>query len=241
MDKNDYVEYGMSAYAAAGAGISGEDANGNDVGLNASGEGKLSTKTRLTRGADGGIDSETVNEAKATLKTKLSGKVKGFGVAGELSFEGGASSKNGATGKAGLKLEGTASLGGDDVSDMLLGASYLTDLTKSIANLIKTAESNVPNENMARMTGAMADHMMKSSGAGLALSQESIEAAKELKGVKVKVDYKLSASGSVDQNLKPKAELKLEKTNKFEYGGELRKAKVKVLVENLENIFSLKL
>ncbi len=251
MDDDDYVESGMTASASAGVGgkVSGkvETAGGTSVGGEVSGSGDASAsvtgKTRLTKGSNGDLveTSSTEASASATAKGSVSGDVKGFAVKGELSFSGKVSTKGKATGKVAASVTGTADLDGDQLNDLFTDAAYITDTLSSLGGMISTAKTALPEGDTHRMAASMSQALVDASGAGLQLDKDTLDAAKQLEGTKVKIQYTLSLSGSVDEKLAPKLELKFEKSNKVSFDSGLRKAKVKILVENIQNVFTLKI
>jgi len=255
MDDDDYVESGITASASAGVGgkVSGEveTASGTSLGGEVRGSGDASAsvtaKTRLTKGQDGDLVSTSTTESKAeasasaTAKGTVSGDVKGFAVKGELSFSGKVSSSGGATGKVAASVTGTADLDGDQLNDLFTDTAYIADTLSSLGGMISTAKTALPEGDTHRMAASMSQALVDASGAGLQLDKDTLDAAKQLEGTKVKIQYKLSLSGSVDQKLSPKLELKFEKTNKVTFDSGLRQAKVKILVENIQNVFTLKI
>ena len=254
MDDDDYVESGITASASAGVGgsVSGEvDTTAGTVGGEVSGSADASasvtSKTRLTKGDDGGLvttsTTDTTAEASssATAKASLSGDVKGFAVKGELSFTGKVSTKGGATGKVAASVSGTADLDGDQLNEMFTDVAYITDTLSSLGGMIQTAKTALPEGDTHRMAASLGQSLVDASGTGVQLDKDTLDAAKQLEGTKVKIQYKLSLAGSVDEKLKPTLELKFEKTNKVTFDSGLRKAKVKILVENIQNVFTLKI
>lgn len=255
MDEDDYVESGITASASAGVSgsVSGEidgprdTTLGGEVGASGDAKASVTSKTRLTKGEDGTLQRESTTDstasASASVKAKasLSGDVNGFAVKGELGFEGSLSTGGGASGKLKAGLSGTADLDGDELNEMFTDVAYITDTLTSLGGLVETAQTALPEGDTQRMAASMSQALIDASGTGLQLDQDTLDAAKQLEGTKVKIQYQLSLEGSIDDKLKTALELKLEKTNKVTFDSGLRQAKVKILVENIQSVFSIKI
>lgn len=255
MDENDYVESGITASASAGVGgsVSGEidgprdTTVGGELGVNGDAKASVTQKTRLSKNEDGTLKRETTTDSSASAsasvkaKASVSGDVKGFGVKGELGFEGELSTDGGAKGKLKAGLTGTADLDGDELNEMFTDVAYITDTLTSLGGLVETAKTALPEGDTQRMAASMGQALVDASGTGLQLDQDTLDAAKQLEGTKVKIQYQLCLEGSVNEKMETSLELKMEKTNKVTFDSGLRKAKVKILVENIQNVFSLKI
>lgn len=244
MDEDDYVETGLSASASAGVSASASGGAGS-LGGKGDAAAEATTKTRLTKGADGGLKSDVTNEASAkasaSVTATLKGKVKDFDVKGSLSLEGSTSTDAGSKAKLKLSAEGSTKMSGKEMSELVLGGAYLTDALAGMGGLISAARANLGSGDGGRMAGAMGDFLMGSSGAGVAIDQASVEAAEALKSMDVKVGFKLSATGEINHKLQPKFKMELQRSDEIKVGGGLKVSLVEVVVENVQSLFVLAL
>lgn len=233
MDEKDYVQSVLAGAASAGAtlGKKGEDQAGGEVAAEAG------IKEKLTKGSSGALEAEHIQYG--SVSASVSGVVRDFKVKGTLTGGVSQSEKAGRTGSLQLALSGSAPVEGEEIEDLVTGGSYVADSLSAMGGLVEAVQANVDGEENVRMASSLAKYLVATSGVSTAAQQGAIEAAAELKKLGASVDFTLTAAAAINHKGEPGFRLQLSKTNKFSYEGGARKAKVKVLVSNLQDVINV--
>lgn len=233
MGEDDYVESTLAGTASVGAKLGSGTSEESGGELSAEG----GRRTKLTRGSGGDLEEEHITYGK--VSASVDGNIKGFGVKGTLSGETTRSDKSGTEGKLTVQVEGSAPVKGEDIEDLVTGGSYISESLTALGGLVDAAKANVSGTENVRMASSLGRYLIASSGTATAVEQSAIDAAKELKAVGATVDFKMTGAAAVNHKGELGFQLKLSKENAFSFEGGVRKAKVKVLVSNLQDVINV--
>ncbi len=231
---DDYVESGMGVTVSAGLGA----ADGSSAGVEAG----VQTGTRLTRGEDEshffGADTATLNETGVTqAHAAVSFSVGQYGsVAGKITLKWEA----GRWKAVEVEVSGDLMMPISELTDGAMLGSMVSSFGASIGDAC-AANSGLGGDNGgAAQVGALGRFVVQNSTLGLGVeagTQAVLEGARGFNGVNV--GHKITAKGTYDRQDGLGFEVTLDRVSQIEFGDNPR-ASVYVLLENVQNVFTLK-
>lgn len=225
MTEDDYVESGLGVSVSGGMGVSTDDESaGVGAGVSAS------TGTRIS----GGPGSELTETSVSQVTGSLSGSVSPFATQGSLQGKW----EQGRFQKLEAKLEGEAMIGGDQLSEMVVGGQWISGAVGTVAGIISGGSGMLDDASAARRAGALASFMRQNSGIGVLAEAASARAISQLADMGVNLGHKLTVAGSWEQGKGFGLEIGLERVQQIEFGENPRDL-VYVLVENVQRVFNI--
>lgn len=231
---DDYVESGMGVTVSAGVGA----ADGSSAGVEAG----VQTGTRLTRGEDEshlfGADTHTLNETGVTqAHAAISFSVGEYGsVAGKITLKW----ENGRWKAVEVEVSGDLMMPIGELTDGAMLASMVSSFGASIGSACSANSSMGGANGGAAQIGALGSFVVRNSTLGLGVeagTQAVLEGARNFNGVNV--GHKITAKGTYDRQDGFGFEVALDRVSQIEFGENAR-APVYVLLENIQNVFTLK-
>ncbi|MFH1467676.1 MAG: DUF4157 domain-containing protein [Pseudomonadota bacterium] len=232
-DGNDYVETGIGAEISAGIGTKSGSAS-VDAKAGASTGTKLTKKKGTKDKGLKALASQRVSKTTVEISFTL-GK---FTFVGSLTANfAGESLKAQAWKDSTIQVAADVKLNASEMSQQLVTAHMLSDLAGKVRGVIGEKDFH-----KGRAQAAAVDTLAGISGGKFALESGTDKAIKALNKdfPGVKLGWKVSVGVGWNDEGQHKVEIKLDKLTTFEVG-EDSKSLVYVLVENIQNLFKLKL